>query len=110
MNKTMRFVSIFIIALVPICMCSCTTVMPETNADYQIISTLIHANVQNDGNKVEGPIRIEIKETKVSAYYTVKYRIAQQPWNPMMSTLVKQDGAWVLKESKSIKPWYYCFK
>jgi hypothetical protein len=90
--------------------CSCVTVLPESDPEHQIISTVIRATVQNDETKIKGPIRIEIRGNKAAAYYTVEYRTSQQWWNPMKSTLVKQESGWVVKESKSTKPWYSCYK
>jgi len=97
-------------AFLAVWLCSCATVLPEASPDHQAISALIRTCVQNDAATIDGPIGIEVKGNKATAYYTVKYRTAQQPWNPMKSTLVKQDAGWVLKESKSTKPWYYRYK
>jgi len=71
---------------------------------------VIRGSVENSGTKVNKPIRIDINGSMATAYYMVEYRIAQQPWNPMRSTLVKHDGRWTVKESKSTKPWYYRYK
>jgi hypothetical protein len=106
----MRLATLSIALLVAIGMCSCSTVLPETNPDHQIISALIRSQVQNSETTVKDPIRIEIRGDRATAYYTADYRTAQQFWNPMKSTLVRKDGAWVVKESKSTKPWYYCYK
>jgi hypothetical protein len=106
----MRLATTSFVLFVATCMCSCSTVLPETNPDHQTISALIRTQVQNSETTVKDPIRIEICGNKATAYYTVGYRTAQQPWNPMKSKLVRQDGVWVVKESKSTKPWYYRYK
>ncbi len=91
-------------------LCSCATVLPDSDPEHQTICTVVRAGVQNDETKINGPIRVEIRGNKATAFYTVEYRTGQQPWNPMKSMLVKQDSGWVLKESKSTKPWYYRYK
>ncbi len=91
-------------------LCSCATVLPESDPDHQVIAKLIRASVENSETTVKDPIRINIRGGMATAVYTVDYRTAQQPWNPMKSTLVKQDCRWTVKESKSTKPWYYRYK
>ena len=91
-------------------LCSCATVLPESNQEHHIVAAAIRASVENSETKVKDPIRVEVRGNKATAYYTVDYRTAQQPWNPMKSTLVKQGGKWLVRESKNTKPWYYRYK
>jgi hypothetical protein len=106
----MRNATIMPLLLAASLLCSCATVLPETDPEHQVIANLIRASVENSETTVKDPIRIEISGSKATADYTVDYRTAQQPWNPMRSTLVKKDGRWMVKESKSMKPWYYRYK
>ena len=92
----MKHISGIVMLLPPVCFCSCATVLPKTDPDHQAISAVIRTHVQNDETKVASPIRIKIRGNKAIARYTVIYRTAQQPLNPMKSTLAKQDKAWAL--------------
>ncbi|OGV95252.1 MAG: hypothetical protein A3K19_33855 [Lentisphaerae bacterium RIFOXYB12_FULL_65_16] len=106
MNRTWTIIML----VLPACLCSCATILPETSPNHQAISAVIRAHVQNLNATIEGPIRIKIKGERAIACYTMMYRMAQQPWDPRESTLVNRDGAWVLKQSRSTKPWYYRYK
>ena len=106
----MRNATIITLLLASSLLCSCATVLPEADPDHQVIAKLIRASVENSETTVKDPIRITISGSMATADYTVDYRTAQQPWNPMRSTLVKKEDRWTVKESKSTIPWYYRYK
>jgi hypothetical protein len=98
------------VVILSVFLCSCATLLPDSAPEHQTISSVVHASVQNAETKINSPIRVEIRGNRATAFYTVEYRTGQQPWNPMKSILVKQTSGWVVKESKSTKPWYYRYK